>query len=294
MARVVEKLQLLSPCLFCSFSLFFCFFSSMLSFLTAFFALLSTLVLPRLFSYQGQGLMFSFEVADLPNLSLFEWISAWSIMFLFVSLLLHPFNFSFDFKNRVVSMVHAFVVAFLGVTLLFTHPIEFGQENTPSQTYILNLSCGYFLYDTFSVATYEIMKGKFDWAAFAHHVATLMGLGYGLYSNRSGGELGITVFAMEVSNPFMHLVHMLREVGLRKAFIGKVNDYLFALSFFLTRMIFGTWSYYYTVMSPTTDIVIKVGASLLLLVSYFWFYKICSIFFRPKNKDSKNGKKKKE
>jgi len=58
-------------------------------------------------------------------------------------------------------MIHALVVSFIGLTLIYTQTVEYGAKNTPEQVYILNLSFGYFLYDFVSVSIYEIMDGKF-------------------------------------------------------------------------------------------------------------------------------------
>jgi hypothetical protein len=57
-------------------------------------------------------------------------------------------------------------------------------------------------------------------------VSTLAGLVTGLYSGRSGAELGLCLLLMEVSNPCMHMIHMLRELGqgdTKLAFYNKVS-----------------------------------------------------------------------
>ena len=52
---------------------------------------------------------------------------------------------------------------------------------------------------------------------------------------------------------------------------------LFALLFFVCRLVAGPFVVYATVMSPTTPSVVKAGGVGILLVSLVWFRTIASI-----------------
>ena len=58
---------------------------------------------------------------------------------------------------------------------------------------------------------------------FFHHLATLAGLVTGLYTGRSGSELGLCLILMEVSNPSMHMIHIFRELGMNDSTIAEIN-----------------------------------------------------------------------
>jgi len=115
----------------------------------------------------------------------------------------------------------------------------------------------------------------------------LAGLGWGLYSGASGGELALVTISMEMSNPFMHALHMLREMGFDKSLLAIVNKGLFVISFFITRMILGTYYYWKTYNTPSSEMVVKVGGFLLLIVSYYWFYLIMKMLIRTLSKEKK-------
>lgn len=68
------------------------------------------------------------------------------------------------------------------------------------------------------------MLRRMDPAGFGHHVATLSGLLYGIFSNQNAAELGLALALMEVSNPFMHGIHLLREMKLGDSTLALANQ----------------------------------------------------------------------
>ena len=63
---------------------------------------------------------------------------------------------------------------------------------------------------------------------------------------------------------------------------------LFALVFFVARIIIGPVLVYYTLVSSTTHIIVKIGAVGIMAVSLFWLSKIykmaMKVLFPKKNK----------
>jgi len=95
---------------------------------------------------------------------------------------------------------------------------------------------------------------------------------------------------MEVSNPSMHLIQMMKEVGLADTRLALANQaraelpqapqpahtpqLLFALLFFVCRLCVGPLVVAATLRSPTTPLVVKAGGAGILLVSLVWFRKV--------------------
>lgn len=68
---------------------------------------------------------------------------------------------------------------------------------------------------------------------------------------------------------------------------------LFALVFFVARIVIGPVLVYYTLISSTTHIIVKIGAIGIQAVSLFWLSKIYKMAMKvlfPK-KDKKEKKK---
>jgi len=192
---------------------------------------------------------------------------------------------SFDFKNRIVSFLHAIVSSLLTFFLIVLQPYEIGKPNTNAQTMILAVSVGYFAYDSIVSLAYEIIHKKINKMNLMHHIVTLSGLGFGYFSKNSGGELCLCLFIMEISNPCMHSIHIFRELGKNDSKIAQLNKYTFAAIFFFARIVYGTYLGYITLASPTTHFIIKVNAVGLYVVSVVWFKMIVRMATRsPKMK----------
>ncbi|TFJ86178.1 hypothetical protein NSK_002386 [Nannochloropsis salina CCMP1776] len=222
---------------------------------------------------------------------------AWSVVFGLVCVLPAISGTSFDFRNRTVSILHAFLSAYLTLVLvLLETPCEIGGPNTRNQIIVLNISTGYFIYDYVACTLNDVRKRHFDTMNFFHHLASLAGLLTGLINERSGAELGMCLFLMEVSNPFMHTIHLFRELGYNDAPVAEANKALFAIIFTLARVVGGPFLTYYTLVSPRTHWVIKAGALGILAVSFLWFSKIVAMlskaFGGSKGKDKAGEKKK--
>jgi hypothetical protein len=82
---------------------------------------------------------------------------------------------------------------------------------------------------------------------------------------------------MEVSNPSMHLNQLLKEAGRSDSALAVANQALFALLFFVCRLLAGPVVVHATVASPTTPTVVKAGGVGILVVSLLWFRTIASI-----------------
>lgn len=73
--------------------------------------------------------------------------------------------------------------------------------------------------------------------------------------------------------------------------VAEINKGLFALIFFIARIIFGPVLTYRTLTNPDSHVIVKLGALGILVVSLLWFQKIVAMLAKTlglgqkKNKD---------
>lgn len=199
--------------------------------------------------------------------------TGWTAVYVATRKVIFPNN-SAGFANRFVSVVHsamALSLAFLVVD--FKQPLRgIAQENTHEQSQVMIMSFSYFLYDTICCFYLE----PSDVSNAMHHLATLSGFAVGVFTRRCATELVAALLLAEASSPFLHMRYLLREAGLKGTGIASLNDLMFALAFFVCRILLGPFLVYYTLRSES-HILCKGGATGLFLVSLFWFHKIVQI-----------------
>jgi hypothetical protein len=203
------------------------------------------------------------------------WYVIWLIGYLLVRHVLVR-SFSADGANRVVSLVHSIVGIILPIKAVNFARLraDIGSPTTEMQMTALTTSLGYFAYDTLCCLAIELREGQVDVATFLHHVATLAGLGVGVFQRVSGQELLLCLLLMEISNPFMHLRFLLREAGWGHGAYADVNDLIFVCTFLLGRNVLGIPVVYYTMISSRTPWLVKAGGLGILVVSWFWAGKL--------------------
>ena len=84
-------------------------------------------------------------------------------------------------------------------------------------------SLSYFAYDTLCM----IAEGLMDKAMAFHHPLSMLGQLLPLYENVQGNFVMLAIFMTEVSNPVMHLRHMLRISGRRYTNLYELTEVLF-------------------------------------------------------------------
>ncbi|KAL3162496.1 hypothetical protein ABBQ32_010157 [Trebouxia sp. C0010 RCD-2024] len=185
--------------------------------------------------------------------------AAWTAVFISLNALLLKQRSS-SFNNRAVSLLHALVALVLcPAALNWQHPFSgYGQKTTDYQRVVMNISLGYFTYDMLCCLYIDL-----DFANVAHHFCTMLGLAVGVCNGVSGTELTFCLLLMEISNPFLHGRFLLKLV--------------FAISFFVCRLLIGPVVVYYTWVCPSSPTIVKVGGIGIQVVSLFWFYKIAQI-----------------
>lgn len=160
-----------------------------------------------------------------------------------------------DFLNRIVSLVHA-IFSFLFAVVVLSKGFQIGHRNTELQSQLLMFSSSYFVFD-YGYVTYHCLG---DFLDTIHHCIAVGGLLSTLLLDKCGGEVVCAIVVTEVSNPFLHTRKLLQILQLHKRhpFFFKANNYMFALSYMMGRMIFGGWFVYRTVTSPDSPWMMKV------------------------------------
>jgi hypothetical protein len=138
-----------------------------------------------------------------------------------------------DLRNRIVSFFHGFLAMLAGGYHFIQEGAECGAQNTLLQRNVLCFSISYFIYDTIAMA----VEGILDTSMIIHHPLCLFGLFIPLYENVSGNFCMLAIFLSEISNPAMHLRHMLRLSGRRYTKAYEIVEVSFISMYIYARII---------------------------------------------------------
>jgi hypothetical protein len=160
-----------------------------------------------------------------------------------------------EFLNRIVSLVHA-ILSFSFALVVLSKGFGIGLRNTELQSQLLMFSATYFVFD-YGYVAYHSLGDILD---KVHHVIAVGGLLSTLLLDQCGGEVVCAIVVTEVSNPFLHTRKLLQILQLHKRhpLFFKSNNYMFALSYLMGRMVFGGWFVYRTITSPDSPMMMKV------------------------------------
>ncbi|GLJ19308.1 hypothetical protein SUGI_0347600 [Cryptomeria japonica] len=214
-------------------------------------------------------------------------VFAWSAVFVVLRKMIG--NRSFDFCNRLVSMVHVGVAIWLSSASIkdWRHPLHpLASPSSPLQIRALAVSLSYFIYDFICC----LFVTPISISNCIHHTVSILGLLGGISYGVCGSELVGCLWLMEISNPFMHMRELLKELNYKDSNLSLINDICFALIFSFARLIMGPYVTYYT-LTANNPFIIKATSFGLQAVSIFWFYKIVRmVFYKLSNRNWKESK----
>eukprot|EP00163_Fabomonas_tropica_P020819 TRINITY_DN36725_c0_g1_i1.p1 TRINITY_DN36725_c0_g1~~TRINITY_DN36725_c0_g1_i1.p1 ORF type:complete len:252 (-),score=60.02 TRINITY_DN36725_c0_g1_i1:139-894(-) len=181
-----------------------------------------------------------------------------------------------EWANEVVSFLHGIVsITLSGFVVLTSEGLVLGQPTTPLQRATFAVSLGYVLVDT----VYLLLTRLMDPTVAFHHVATTMGLIYGVFVPVSGAEMVVAMATLEITNPCLHIRWMMRALDMKTSTAYKVNELVFFGMFVLARVVFAVPFTYDVVVSSAVHPFVKVSASMLQLLSLVWAAFMAKIFF---------------
>eukprot|EP00243_Klebsormidium_subtile_P010040 TRINITY_DN523_c0_g1_i1.p1 TRINITY_DN523_c0_g1~~TRINITY_DN523_c0_g1_i1.p1 ORF type:complete len:263 (+),score=31.72 TRINITY_DN523_c0_g1_i1:3-791(+) len=201
----------------------------------------------------------------------------WALLFIVLRYFIFS-KLSYDFNNRLVSVIHCLVVFPLALqTLNWSDPLgNVGGSSTEKEGRILEVSFAYFVYDligcTLDASTRDISMS-------IHHIVSMLGMGWGLFSHTDGNELVVCLALVEISNPCMHTREFIKEFGLTGTAVEMANNLLFAATFTVARVVFGPILTWKTVASDKPPLPIKIGAGALQVVSTYWWYLVARMVY---------------
>jgi hypothetical protein len=171
-----------------------------------------------------------------------------------------------DLRNRIVSIIHGTAIMFLsGYNTYFAHS-ACGEKNTNFETFLLQFSDGYFLYDLLAMAYLGIL----DKSMLIHHSICIGGLTGGLITKTSADILVSALFLTEISNPAMHFRVILRLLGLRYTKAYEVAEYTYMILYIFGRVGLGLPVLYRTWVCPTNHIIVKLMGTSLIAQSLYY------------------------
>ena len=176
----------------------------------------------------------------------------------------------------MVSFVHGSVIFLLSSYQVLFAPSECGDENTNTEYFILTVSGGFFTYDLFVMAWYQLLDKDMHSPAdiVIHHMICIGGVLATLAQNMGAGFGVQMLFMAEVSCPAMHMRVILRNLGKRYTLAYELSEYAYFISFFVGRVIMGHPVVYSMVTCQHMCTFNKFAAVGILLLSYMYLYRM--------------------
>ena len=216
-------------------------------------------------------------MGQLPLTALFGSFLFW-VNFYFI-LSIFNYRHSPEWNCRVVTFFHGFLATFLSFLSSFiTGPFPFtyvGKPSTPFHIAIIVISFGYFLFD-FCWCIYYLTEGPL---MLAHHVVSIFGFLYILYTGMSGCELVAVVGGSEASNPLLQIRWFMKAMGLYSGTAAKAIDYMFVAVFVGVRLGMGTALALRTQLDFSVDWIARLGGLAFYTISLLFGVQIISFFY---------------
>eukprot|EP00760_Papus_ankaliazontas_P022963 PhM_4_TR19094/c0_g1_i2/m.43878 len=181
--------------------------------------------------------------------------------------------------TRLVSLVHAVLVtltAFVVTIQTKDSNTQLGAPTMAPHRAALFVSLSYFTYDTAAMLFFASEHSEMHFVL--HHILSLIGVAFPIYSGVSGFELVVVLGLAEVSNPGMHLLWLIDHFNLFKNAKNArlvVEVVFFLIPFFLARVIIGPLVTVFVLASPDVSIVLKAIAgsvqTMFIIFAFFVF-----------------------
>lgn len=213
-------------------------------------------------------------------------VVAWSAAFIIIRMAM--LKRSFDFCNRLVSLMHVGVALWMASASVkdWRHPLQpLASPSSPLQIRALAVSLSYFIYDFFCC----LFDSHISVSNCIHHTVSILGLLGGISYGVCGTELVGSLLLTEISSPFLHMRELLKELGYKDTNLNLINDICFAFIFTFARLIIAPYLTFAT-LKANNPFIIKGTALGLQVVSIFWFYKIVRMVYYKLVKRRKGAK----
>lgn len=133
---------------------------------------------------------------------------------------------------------------------------------------------GYFIFDLIWCMWYQT-EGI---VMLAHHVVSMVGFTYCLYTGMYGSELVAVLGGSESSNPFLQTRWFLKETGRYKDGVAKAIDFMFVGVYMTVRLGVGTALHYTVQTHPKLDLIPILGGNAFYIISIIFGVQIMRFF----------------
>jgi hypothetical protein len=143
---------------------------------------------------------------------------------------------------------------------------------------------GYFVGDTVMFAVQKLREGSYDY--LFHHV-----LGMTLMYSCALAEGRVIryiphMFIMETSSIFFCVAYFLRLKGWKGSVVSKTLEMMFVVSFFILRNVHMPLIVWFAIDERDKYAAIMLQLSVIVLLQFFWFYKIVLTMLKNDDIDS--------
>ena len=201
-----------------------------------------------------------------PYLAVLGSFLLWTTIYLLLHALWSPRR-SAEWTCRIVTTLHAFLLSGLGLaSMFFLGPWPFhylGQPSTELHTATVVLSLGYFLFDFAWCMSMRTEGG----VMLLHHMVSMFGFGYVLYSGRYGCEITGVLGVSELTNPLLQLRWFLKHAGVYSGILEKAVDWTFACLFCGIRLVAGSVFFFTFLASSDVDTIARLGGTGFYVIS---------------------------
>jgi len=192
---------------------------------------------------------------------------------------------NYEFASHFVTVIHSCFCTYYGWFCIDWRgkvPSHFDAPNTDAQALLMQVMCGYFLYDIVICLYVELIEqgkplSKISWELiFLHHVSSFLTLINVLGSGTCGLYIAFTMPYIEWTSPFLSSTWMMHYHGVDKQYplLTTVLKGIMALLWTFGRMVVLNYVYYCAVTSPHVSLAVKIIGTGIPLVSIWWQYKI--------------------
>ena len=195
--------------------------------------------------------------------------AVFSMLYLFV---LNSFDIkttkikTIDVKTRIISAIHGlFCIWYSTKEILQGH--ELGIPTSPFQAMVLNISVGYFIYDTIIMYIY----GLYDKVIMIHHVTIVTFVSLILEAKYGGIEFMYGFFLTEITNPLLHFKCSLRVLNQNNTKLYLYAEISYAVLFLIARILFGAPLLVLVVLSHKLSVYHKILYTIMYGLAWCWF-----------------------
>ena len=235
-------------------------------------------------------------MGQLPLIALFSSFLFWMNFYFLLSIINK--HHSAEWNCRIVTFVHGSIITMLTATSVFiTGPWPFsyvGKPSTDLHIAIVIISTGYFIFD-FMWCIWHWSEGP---VMLAHHMVSLFGFSYVLYTGMNGSELTAVLGGSEATNPFLQTRWFMKEMKLYRDKLAMTIDCVFVALFLFLRVGVGTAFHYRVQTDPTVALIPKLGGQAFYIISIIFSIQLVIFFSRKyilkRKRSSKNATNTKE